>query len=636
MPTCTEVSIDRQSLRFRLTRNVEPYQLLWLDGDMTETPKKLAVQRKLRGIINQLKTFDKVKDCEKQLLSLSSDVDEKVILIINDQFSRELLPAVHDMKQLCAVYIYCATVEHIDKWRCQFAKAKGVFYTLEEMINQIEKDQNLRERVHDESIGINIYNFHCNDKLEQRNAMFMHLQLFIEIILNIKPAPEKAKKELLDFLRAMFGDNDEQVRVIDDFERNYSMDTAVWWYTKYTLFYSLLNQALRNHDFDILTAFRFFITDLYKQLSDEHKKYLGTLSKPIIQVYRGQAINEKELQLITDNVGEYISMNSFLSTTTRRETAEFFAESSTTGTDSVKRILFEFKIDSQMSNIKPFANVRHLSYFAEEDEVLISLSTIFRIKDVKYNNAQNLWIAKLELCSSDDFALKEILEHEKKLMQPTPSLLHLGKLLGNMGSYEKQKALIQQILNESDNDLEKENCYLLLGQGARFLKDYDMALENSFKCLELQEKAGVDDVYIGQTYIAIAEIYFLKLELDLSLEYAEKSLSLIPEGHLLRAHTYRLMSKTYSKKAEYELSLDYSKKTLEIQKETLPEDDKDVGLTYYWMAIAYENINNYPMALLCLNESLRISQKTLPPTHQNIRIFQEHVKRMQDKLTCPP
>ncbi|CAF4556731.1 unnamed protein product, partial [Rotaria magnacalcarata] len=79
-------------------------------------------------------------------------------------------------------------------------------------------------------------------------------------------------------------------------------------------------------------------------------------------------------------------------------------------------------------------------------------------------------------------------------MQPTPSLLHLGKLLGNMGSYEKQKTLIQQILNESEDALEKENCYLLLGQSARFLKDYDMALENNFKCLELQEKAGVDDV----------------------------------------------------------------------------------------------------------------------------------------------
>jgi tetratricopeptide (TPR) repeat protein len=242
-------------------------------------------------------------------------------------------------------------------------------------------------------------------------------------------------------------------------------------------------------------------------------------------------------------------MNSFLSTTTRRETGKFFAESSTTGTDSIKRILFEFDIDSQMMNAKPFANVRHLSHFADEDEVLISLGTIFRIKDMKFNNEQNLWIAKLELCSSDDFALKEIFEHERKLMQPTPSLLHLGKLLGNMGSYEKQKALIQQILNESEDALEKENCYLLLGQSARFLKDYDVALENNFKCLELQEKAGVDGLYIGQTSITIAEVHCLKLELDLTLEYAKKSLSLIPEDHLLRANAYRLMGKTHSKKS---------------------------------------------------------------------------------------
>ncbi|CAF3345471.1 unnamed protein product [Rotaria socialis] len=631
MASCTEASMNWHHSRFRLTQNLESYQLLWLDQNMTEPQENLAIQKNLRGVINQLKVFNKMKDCEGHLLNLSSAVDEKVVLIIADQLSREFLALVHDLKQLCAIYVYCTTLECIDEWKRQFSKIRGVFYDSEEMINRIKKDQYLREKVDEKSIGISIYNLNYNEGLEQRNAMFMHFQLFLEIILNMKPTPEKTKKELLDFLRVMYRDNDEQLRVINEFDRNYSMDRAVWWYTKYTLFYSFLNKALRNHDFDILTAFRFFIRDLFKQLSDEHQKYRGTLTKPIIQVYRGQAISEEELKLIKDNVGEYISMNSFLSTTTRRDIGELFAESSTTGIGSVKRILFEFHIDSHITNSKPFADIRHLSHFAEEDEVLICLGTIFRIKDMNFNDQQNLWIAKLELCSSDDFVLKEIFEHEKTLMQPTPSLLHLGKLLGNMGSYEKQKTLIQQILNESEDALEKENCYLLLGQSARFLKDYDMALENNFKCLELQEKAGVDDLYIGQTYITIAEVHFLKLEFDLSLEYAKKSLILVPEDHLLRANAYRLMGKTHSKKAEYELSLDCCKKALEVQQKTMPKDDKDVGLTYYWMAVAYENMNSYSMALECFNESLRISRKTLPPTHENIRIFEEHVKRMEAK-----
>ncbi|CAF4712816.1 unnamed protein product [Rotaria sp. Silwood2] len=132
----------------------------------------------------------------------------------------------------------------------------------------------------------------------------------------MKPAPDRTKKELLDFLRTTYRDKDEQLRIIDEFDHKYSMDRAVWWYTKYTLFYNFLNQALRNHDFDVLTAFRFFIIDLYKQLSREHQKYLAALNKSNIQVYRGQAINENELKLINDSIGEYISMNSFLSTTT--------------------------------------------------------------------------------------------------------------------------------------------------------------------------------------------------------------------------------------------------------------------------------------------------------------------------------
>jgi hypothetical protein len=40
------------------------------------------------------------------------------------------------------------------------------------------------------------------------------------------------------------------------------------------------------------------------------------------------------------------------------------------------------------------------------------------------------------------------------------------------------------------------------------------------------------------------------------------------------------------------------------------------------------------MALQYLNESLRISRKTLPPTHENIRIFEEHVKRVEDQINA--
>lgn len=116
--------MNYQTSRFRLSENLESYQLLWLDQNITEKQENLLMQKKLREVINQLIVFDKVDDCAGQLLNLSSALDENIILIVPDQFTHELLPVVHDAKQLCAVYVYCTNRVCTGKWRHQFSKVK--------------------------------------------------------------------------------------------------------------------------------------------------------------------------------------------------------------------------------------------------------------------------------------------------------------------------------------------------------------------------------------------------------------------------------------------------------------------------------------------------------------------------------
>jgi hypothetical protein len=288
----------------------------------------------------------------------------------------------------------------------------------------------------------------------------------------MEPPTEKNKKKLFDVLRKMYFDNKEQLRLIKDFELNYTSEDAIWWYSNATFVYQVLNKALRDHDFDVLIAFRFFIVDLYKSLSIEHQKYLCTLSESDLNIYRGQGISEEELTLIRNNVEEFISMNSFLSTTTLRTTGEFFADSSATGKDSTKRILFEFKINRKLLNTKPFACIRDLSQFAEEDEVLIALGTIFRIMAVTYNRKQDMWIATLELCTEDDFVLKDILEYEKKKLGETRDYISLGRSLIGLGEYDKAKNLFQDIINESNDDLETMICFHYLNDIHRYQRNW--------------------------------------------------------------------------------------------------------------------------------------------------------------------
>ncbi|CAF4597674.1 unnamed protein product, partial [Rotaria magnacalcarata] len=115
-------------------------------------------------------------------------------------------------------------------------------------------------------------------------------------------------------------------------------------------------------DIDLLFLFRFFIRDIHKQLQELQ------CSTPL-RVYRGQLVSNDELQTLKASLGQFISMNSFLSTSLDRRLALSFLTSSPV-TDDLQRILFEIDLDPTLAGIKPFANITSNSFFADEQEVL--------------------------------------------------------------------------------------------------------------------------------------------------------------------------------------------------------------------------------------------------------------------------
>jgi tetratricopeptide (TPR) repeat protein len=482
------------------------------------------------------------------------------------------------------------------------------------------------------SVGMSVYR---RKGLKERNAMFLHLQLFIEIILKMKSSNDRGKKELIQSLQQIYDGNDAQLSLVAEFERDYAPENAIWWYTRNTWLYPLLNKSLRSHDFDLLIPFQFFITDLYKQLAHEHQNFVSTVptnSDPAFRIYRGQAIATEELNLIRESVGEFISMDSFLSTTTDRETGIAFANASVTGTeDDIKCILFELEIDTRLQNSKPFAAISHLSYFRNEEEVLIMLGCIFQIEEVKFNENLQMWMAKLIMRSADDYVLKPIFDYERKEFGNEPNLIHLARMLMNIDEYEKAKGILTQILNNSPTDLEARNCYFFLGSSARQQADYDTALINYFKCLELQQKiSSPDRPSMAQTFSSMAEVYYMKEQNDLSLEYCQKALDILPDDHEYRTRVYRQAGNVYLDKAEFILALDYYKKTLGLQERTLPKDHAEIGVTYNQIGTVYKEKHDYEMALQYYEGSLTILQKTLPSSHKLIKKAESNIQTVNN------
>ena len=180
------------------------------------------------------------------------------------------------------------------------------------------------------------------EQRNSRNTYFMYFLLFIDVLLKIPRNDVKAKRELIETWNENYKDNEDEQATIQEFQTSYEPSKAIYWYTKESFLYRILNKGLRDADIDILFGLRFFITDLYAQLTNEHQRYIEPLQykDSIINVYRGQTIGFNELELIRESINQFISFNSFLSTSTKKSIALLFARNANVSEEMVRVLFF--------------------------------------------------------------------------------------------------------------------------------------------------------------------------------------------------------------------------------------------------------------------------------------------------------
>ncbi|CAF4979831.1 unnamed protein product, partial [Rotaria sp. Silwood1] len=459
----------------------------------------IETQKELRQVINHLRTFDQSDECEQYLRQITK---EKVVLIVSSSLGRQIVPRLHDLPHFSACYVFCQDEKTNDLWTNQYNKVNGVFTERAKLIDQISKDQIVRSKI-DDGASISIITS-SSQSLQVRNAIFLWFQLFIEVLLRMHHKSND-RKELLNICKLSYKDNVKEIKTIDEFENNYKAENAIWWYTRESCFYRMMNKALRVQDFDMLFALRFFITDIAKQIKSEHEKFIRTSDdRNIIHVYRGQLIENDELELIKKSIGEFVSMNSFLSASRKRSTALRFTRI-TRRTNNLQSIIFEIKIDPRLQT-KAFANISQMSYCQKEDEVLIMLGALFRIEEVNEDKEERMWVARVLLASEDDYHLKETFSYMKSTIGDDTDLDSLGKILIEMGEYEQAQKYYRRMLDEIQ--LASGTAELGLGRAYGRCKKVDESLEHLKEALHIRQRLlGPNHADVGACYSSIGALH---------------------------------------------------------------------------------------------------------------------------------
>ncbi|CAF4403112.1 unnamed protein product [Rotaria magnacalcarata] len=216
---------------------------------------------------------------------------------------------------------------------------------------------------------------------------------------------------MLRACRLVYQNNEAELNRINEFEKKYNHDPdsdkkeAIFWYTRDSFVYRLVNQALRTGDPDVIHPYRFFINDLYSELLSIHRQYIEPDEEDFI-VYRGQGLTLPELTSLRSSVGKLVTFASFISSTVDRELAYGYAKIA--ARKNVVSAFFEFHINTEYNNTRPYAYVADYSAIRDEYEVLISVGTIFRLNSVVHDMELGTWILVLSLCQQHDEDIKHL------------------------------------------------------------------------------------------------------------------------------------------------------------------------------------------------------------------------------------
>ncbi len=645
-------------LKFKKSHFVQNYILIWLDSNIAEYDQYYQSSIfQFRSIINSINTFIEIDQC----IDFLTDVNqEKVFMIISTSLAQQLMPLIQNLSQIDSIYIFCHNQTEHEMWTEQWMKMKGIFTDIDELCESLKRDTR-RCEYNMAAISIMRTTDPLNRDLNELDQSFMYSQLLKDILLDMN-YDEHSKQILVDFCRQQYHDSVSQLKIIDEFDREYYMHSPIWWYTRECFTYHMLNRALRTQQIDIVIKMAFFLRDVHQQIQTIHKE--TSINPTPFTVYRGQGIFKTEFEKLKTSKGGLLAFCSFLSTSFDRQLSLLYAESAAQNSD-LNGILFKINVDPTLTS-NPFASLNKISYFGDrEEEILFSMHTVFRIGDMQELENRIMQV-ELTLTNDNDQQLRILTEHIRTEDSLGSGWKRLGDLMVRIGEYDKAEEIYQIIHNStSEGDDIRAVLYIELGSVKKYKGEYENAFLFFEKGLELakkdhklnhsiiltaygnlalthadmgnyrtalslyQQALGIAQKSLSShggnlttIYLNMGCLYDSVGEYSNALSFCEKALQIgktyLPQNYPLLSNIYNCIGETYRILGEYSTAVSYFQKALEIRQKTLPPDHPALATIYNNIAVVYQHMNDNSTALLFLKKALEINQKALSSSHPSL------------------
>ncbi|CAF0924739.1 unnamed protein product [Adineta steineri] len=626
-------STTSSNIRQPRQRMAQNYLVIWVDANIDETNRDCEdTLIQLKNVVNDINLCTQSDQC----IQILNQVDhERVFVITPGSFGEHLVPEIHDMPKLDAVYILCANKSRHEGWTQNWTKIKGVHTNIKEICQVLKLAVKQCDR---DSIAVSFLTANelaSTENLNQLEPNFMYTQLFKEILLDNKYG-DKAMKDLAAYCREFFSGDPAELKNIDEFQYHYRPQQAIRWYTRKCFIWPMLNQALRVMDADIIIKMGFFLRDVHTQIQQLYEQQISSYDGKSFVVYRGQGFMKSDFEKLQQTKGGLMSFNNFLSTSKNKEVSLGFARRASSNLNMV-RIVFIMSINPCVKSA-PFASIKEESYYKGEEEILFSMHTVFRVVAIKQMDNQNqLYEVQLQLTSDDDQELRLLTDQIREEDSGGTGWQRLGDLLLTIGQFNEAEELCNLLLEQTSNESEKAIYYHQLGYVKNEQGDYEKALWYHELGLEIQQKTlPSNHSYVAISYNNIGFAYRNMREYPKALSFYEKALEIqqktLSSNHSDLVSSYNSIGLMYDNMGEYSKALSFHEKALDIREKNLPSNHFDLASSYTNIGNVYQKMGEYSKALSFHEKAFEICQKTLPSNHSDLATSYNNIGLMYDNM----
>ena len=600
--------------------------VVWFDPtNITVNYHQYETSTPIREMIHPNESFFEVN----QLVDYLTDVDhEAVILIIFNLVDFALLSLIHDVPQLYRIYVLSKEKQIVNQWQ----KCRIICQTLESLFQVLNRDL---QHIEPDHPPISV--FSCADALKrdlnELPAAFLYSQILKEIALGLENS-ENSIEDLTHHLYEQNIDNEALLHKINHFQQNYTSQSVIYWYSKEDFLYRILNQSLRELNGTVVMKMAFFIRDLHQriqQLSEEQTNHQRRST-----VYRGQLMSNHEFNQLRHSAGGLLSFNSFLSTSRNQNVMVPFSDVGPRA--DVTGVCFEIAVSHNCLRT-PFASVTYESHFQEEEEVLFSMHSVFRIDEVKESPDTHRWHVKLSSTSDDDEQLTALMKFVRNETKGPTGWHRLGQLMIRMGRWKEADEIYQELLKSTlpSNFIELSLLNNQLGYIWGHLGKHEEALAFYREALDITERnLPTDYLDRAKALNNMASVEASREHYSTALDLFKKALAMHRSSPLRIGrdlatiqenigHIHNQMGNLHQASASFT-------EAQQIQLASLPEGHPAYATTLNNYGQLADNQGEYEQALRYYQQALQIQQRVLLPNHSDLAGTYSNIGDMQGKL----